>query len=376
MESGYLGTESDMAGLDSPAFSLLDLCRRLTEDSPLPTVAVEGSSHIVRYANPAFCRLAETDQGELVGRAFAEAVPEAEGNGCVRLLDRVFGSGDAQNLLEQEHRHAGSQPSFWSYAVWAVLNETQRPLGVMLQVTDATEAVLFRRQATAMNEELLLSGVRQHELADVAQGLNARLRLAEKEIHHRVKNNLQVLSALVELQVDTDKPTVPTSAMTRIALHVRTLATLHDMLAKRTNSPSGAETISTQAALEALVALLEPVIGSRRIECRIAPLTLPIGQLASLSLLVSELVSNAVKHADGAIDVALERKTDTVRLTVCDNGSGFPPDFDPRTSANIGLELIMSMARHDLRGEVEFTNRAEGGACVVITFPTERDDIH
>ena len=59
----------------------------------------------------------------------------------------------------------------------------------------------------------------------------------------------------------------------------------------------------------------------------------------------------------------------TARLEVCDDGPGFPPGFDPLKSANTGIELIESMGRWDLCGEILYQNRPTGGACVVITFP-------
>ncbi len=369
MDSEDSRAETGEINRNAAEVTLHDLCRHLTEDSQLPTAAVEGSSHIVRYANPAFCRLAGMESSALIGRPFTEAIPEGEENGCVRLLDRVFESGGAQNLSEQEHNHRGSTPIYWSYAVWAILDAARRPSGIMLQVTDATETVLFHRQSIAMNEQLLLSGVRQHELADFAQSLASRLQISEKETHHRVKNNLQVLAALVELQVDNESLTVPAAAMVRIGLHVRTLASLHDLLTQRSNTSPGEETLSARIALERLISLLEPAIGRRKIECRIAPLMLPLGQIASLSLLVSELISNAVKHGAGGITVMLQYVAGSARLSVSDEGAGFPLGFDPRTSANTGIELIIAMAYHDLRGEVAFTNRPEGGGHVVITFP-------
>ena len=64
-----------MEGVD-----LRDLCRNATEGSPLPMVTVEGLTHIVRYVNPAFCRLSHKKKAELMGRPFAEAVPEGEAN--------------------------------------------------------------------------------------------------------------------------------------------------------------------------------------------------------------------------------------------------------------------------------------------------------
>jgi PAS domain S-box-containing protein len=162
------------------------LCRYLSERSPQPMVAVEGTTHVVSYLNPAFARLVGRERKDLVGRPFAEAVPEGEGNGCIALLDRVFRTGTHENLVEQEHRQTQPKPVYWSYAVWAILGADERPTGVMVQVTDSTETALFRRQAAAMNEALVLSSVRQHELVEAAESLNARLREAHDRLEGRV----------------------------------------------------------------------------------------------------------------------------------------------------------------------------------------------
>lgn len=332
-------------------------------------VAVEGTTHLVRYANPSFCRMAGKTREELIDRPFTEAVPEGKENGCIPLLDRVLKTGEAENLLEQEHSHLGSLPVYWSYSVWAVRDREKHLVGVMFQVTDASETVLYRRQVTAMNEELLLAGMRQHELRDVAESLNVRLQRSLKETHHRVKNNLQVVVALTEMQLEGDGSSLHDSALTRIASHVRTLASLHELLTLRIKANLEDDAIPTEIMLEQVLLLLQPTFGERRIDYDVAPMLLPMNQCASLSMLVSELVSNAIKHGEGDLTVTFEHHENEARLTVCDQGKGFEPNFDVRQSANTGLELILSMARHDLRGDVEFTNRPEGGGCVVVTFP-------
>src|SRR5690349_1384498 len=123
------------------------LCRYLSECSPQPMVAVEGATHVVSYLNPAFARLVGRERKDLVGRLLAEAVPEGPGSGCLALLDRVFRTGTPENLAEQEQRQA--PPAYWSYAAWPILGEDGRPAGVVIQVTDSTEAALYRQQATA-----------------------------------------------------------------------------------------------------------------------------------------------------------------------------------------------------------------------------------
>jgi PAS domain S-box-containing protein len=160
------------------------LCRYLYDRSPQPMVAVEGPGHVVSYLNPAFARLVGKAADELIGPPFAEAVPEGEGNGCLALLDRVYRTGAHEILTEQEHRQ--TPPAFWTYSVWAILGADERPAGVMIQVTDATEIATFRTRSAAMNEALVLSSVRQHELAEAAESLNARLREAHDRLEERV----------------------------------------------------------------------------------------------------------------------------------------------------------------------------------------------
>lgn len=170
------------------------ICRYITEKSPQPMVAVEGATHIIRYANPAFRHLLGKEEQHLIGRLFKEAVPEGLANGCGPLLDRVFATGAPELLAEQPHssrdavtREGKSSPTHWSYSAWAILGPAgeaeEKPVGVMIQVTDATEIAGFRQTAAAVNDALLVSAVRQHELMDDAEKLTAELR--QSETHER-----------------------------------------------------------------------------------------------------------------------------------------------------------------------------------------------
>jgi PAS domain S-box-containing protein len=371
-ENYILTTNTGKADADTES-KLLQLCRSVTEYSPLAMVAAEGEAHLVCYVNPAFCRLAGKEREELLGHPFTEIVPEGEENGCKALLDRVYSTGVAENLADQPHAALHANPIYWSYAVWAILTAKEHPTGVMLQVTDTTATAIFRRQVTAMNEQLVLSDVRQHGLTETAEALNARLQRAMLETDHRVKNNLQAVSALAEMQIDEDSPTVPTSALQRIVTHVRTLAALHDILTQKARPHAEDATLSTEVALDSLMPLLQTNVGSRRLRYEIAPVALSPNKSASLSLLVSELVNNALKHGAGDITIELLRAGAEARLVVRDEGKGFPEGFDPRTAAHTGLDLVLDIAPLDLRGEVAFTNHPEGGGCVTITFPISQE---
>jgi PAS domain S-box-containing protein len=89
---------------------LLSLCRAITEHAPTPVAAVEGGGGIVRYVNPAFCRLFEKSSEQLVGIPFYELLPDRDE--CVRLFDRVFRTGKPESHTEQEHAPTGVPSHF------------------------------------------------------------------------------------------------------------------------------------------------------------------------------------------------------------------------------------------------------------------------
>jgi PAS domain S-box-containing protein len=178
---------------DKPELSRL--CRFLSEKSPLPMIAVEGMTHVVIYLNLAFARLTGRERKDLIGRPFAEAVPERDKNGCHALLDRVLRTGIAESLAEQEHCQTQPRPVYWSYTAWPLIGADDLPTGVMIQVTDSTEMAIFRQQAMAINEALVLSSVRQHELAESAESLNSQLRKAHSDMEVRVAERTAELAA-------------------------------------------------------------------------------------------------------------------------------------------------------------------------------------
>jgi PAS domain S-box-containing protein len=236
--------EPESAAGDHP-FDLVSLCRYFSEQSPLPAVAVEGATHIVRYLNPAFSRLVGKERSELIARPFWEAVPEGEGNGCLSLLDRVYRTGTPENLVEQEHRQGS--PAYWSYVMWPIFGPDERPVGVMIQVTDATEAAFFRRQTTAMNESLLLSTIRQHELTEVAENLNTRLQTAIQHknqfmavLSHELRTPLTpVLAALWSLRRDKRLDDATQGVLEQIERNVILEARLIDDLLDMTRITQG-----------------------------------------------------------------------------------------------------------------------------------------
>jgi two-component system, NtrC family, sensor kinase len=184
-------TNSDHAAKQGP--DLPGLCRLILDKSPSPMAMAAGAKHIVRYVNPAFCRLMDKSEYELIGKCFAEILPA---DGCLPFLDRVYRTGEAGTHTEPEH--TGGRPVYWSYAMWPVLGEDGRPVEVIIRVT---ETARFHRQTVAMNQELLLTAVRQHELSEVAEALNAQLQLeiTERKRMEQALLNSEKLAATARL---------------------------------------------------------------------------------------------------------------------------------------------------------------------------------
>lgn len=201
--------------------------------------------------------------------------------------------------------------------------------------------------------------------------LNARLTRAMTEMHHRIKNNLQIVYSITEMRLPEGTDMVPAQELRELGMHIRTLAALHDMLTQKAKAEGEPEIISAKALLDKLLPLLQQSTGSHRFHIQVEDIPLTAKQGTSLTLLVNELVTNAVKHGHNEIGVCMRRRDHTVTLKVSDDGPGFPDGFDPKRAAHTGLDLIESLTRLDLQGQVRYQNREEGGADVILTFPVK-----
>ncbi len=411
-----MSTEAAL-GAGTGSFDLPRLCRSFAERSPQPMVAVEGATHVVRYLNPAFARLAGKTAGELLGLPFAEAVPEGAGNGCLALLDRVFRTGMPENLAEQEHRQA--PPTYWSYALWAILGADERPAGVMVQVTDATKAEVFRRQATAMNEALVVSSVRQHELIETIQRgeqdrreLEAQMFQAQKleslgvlagGIAHDLNNMLTPVIGFAELASNCLPEGSPAAPMlAEVGKNARRAADLvHQILAYAGKGRFVIQPIDLSALVREMAGLLGSAVSTNtKLGYDLAP-ALPAveGDATQLRQVVINLVANAseaVAERGGTVTVrtgpiraddeaprpshpnAGPAKGPAVFLEVEDSGCGMTADvidkmFDPFfttkfTGRGLGLAVVQGVVRGH-RGALQVRSEPGRGTTFRLVLP-------
>jgi two-component sensor histidine kinase/CHASE1-domain containing sensor protein len=198
--------------------------------------------------------------------------------------------------------------------------------------------------------------------------LNEHLQGAMRETHHRVKNNLQVIAAMIDMQaMDADPVSEP--QLRRLAMHVTGLSAVHDILTDQARIAGDADGISARQILEKLLKILEPLSLGRPLVSEIDDAQLSTRQGTSLAIVTNELVSNALKHGRGAVEIRFTARNGTAHLEVEDDGPGFPAGFEPERSANTGLQLVSSLSSWDLGGSARFENRPSGGARVSIDLP-------
>lgn len=251
------------------------------------------------------------------------------------------------------------------------LGRVNRELTQEIRVREQTEAAL--EQANDNLES------RVRERTEETQMLNQHLLRAISETHHRVKNNLQVISALIDMQCMEYAEVVPQREMARLGQHVRSLAVIHDLLTQQAKSGGEAIELDARVMVQKLVPVLQAMLPDRRIKTRLDPVNLATRPGTSLAILINEMVSNATKHGRGDIEIDLsveESKEESWdgrrgRLTVRDHGPGFAPDFDPKKAAHTGLDLMQSLALWDLQGTLAFENANGGGGQVVVAFPLD-----
>jgi two-component sensor histidine kinase len=193
-----------------------------------------------------------------------------------------------------------------------------------------------------------------------------------QEIHHRVKNNLQTIAALLRLQARrTGNPEVADQLRESIG-RIISIAVVHEFLSHDETSAINIHEVSNRILAEVRTGVLDqtrPITlaleGTRNF-------TLPAQQATSCALIINELVQNAVEHAfvgrpGGSIVVRLVEQGDSLCLEIQDDGRGLPAGFDPRREGGLGLQIVRSLVREDLKGEFELVNGR--GVTAVVSFP-------
>ena len=177
-----------------------------------------------------------------------------------------------------------------------------------------------------------------------------------KEIHHRVKNNMQVVTSLLSLQANKIKSPQIQRALNEAQGRVRSMALVHDVLYKTDNLAN----IGLQEYLEHLIGQLRQIFSMPTINFRVnimaGDMTLNIDEAVPFGLIVTELFTNTLKYAfssgdNGVVDIIVKQKADnSIELLFSDNGAGMPADIDASATSTMGLRLVTELVEEQLEG--------------------------
>jgi len=200
-----------------------------------------------------------------------------------------------------------------------------------------------------------------------------------KEIHHRVKNNLQVISSLLQLQAGYVEDDAARRVFEESQGRIKSMALVHEKLYQSKDLAG----IDFGDYVRDLVSGLTSSYGAHAqgvvIEVEAASLHLDVDRAIPCGLIVNELVTNAFKHAfpngrAGRIDVTLSGGgSSAIQLSVRDDGVGWPADFDPAQSSSLGLRLVHILAKQ-LQGRLEL--HSADGICSTLTLAPEEQPVH
>jgi two-component system, sensor histidine kinase PdtaS len=191
-----------------------------------------------------------------------------------------------------------------------------------------------------------------------------------REIHHRVKNNLQTVAALLRLQarrIDTD---AGRAALEEAVRRVGTIAIVHETLAQTVDDTMNFDEVADRLlGMVAEVSAAEPQVKVRRSG---SFGVLEAGVATPLAMAITEVLQNAVEHGlddrAGQVDLLAERSADRLRVLIEDDGRGLPHDFTVESSGRLGLQIVRTLVG-ELNGSLDVAPRPEGGTRVVLDVP-------
>jgi PAS domain S-box-containing protein len=317
-----------------------EMFRQLFQNSPI-SIALLDKRQEIRQVNAAFSETFGYDTEEIKGLNIDHLiVPEHEKKEAYEISNTIF-EGKPAFHSGKRLRKDGGYVDVLIYGVPVTVNEkTVAIFGIYVDISE-------RKQA----EEKIKKSLKEKEVL-----------LAE--IHHRVKNNLAVITGLLELQVYNTSSEEAIDVLTNSQMRVNSIALIHEKLYQNKNLSEICFEQYLQDLTDAILASMGSSQTDIDISMNIDPVSLTVNQAIPCGLILNEIITNAFKHAypekeKGNITINLNRRGDDIYLYVVDDGIGIPDEIDLEDPKSLGIKLIHTLSTQ-LNAEAEFRNQNPG----------------
>lgn len=328
---------------------------RTVADTATDAIITVDNNNIILFANPAVKKIFGYDPKNIAGKSLSMLMPVN--------IWKKFESETNKNLNKK-----------LSNKTIEIEGKTFYGTGIPLEVSfgefnekDIFVSTLIIRDITGrkLNEEKITASLKEKEVL-------------LKEIHHRVKNNLQIISSLLNLQSNS----LPDSRSREILQESRNRVTAMALIHEKLYEDKNLSKVSFKKYLEQLVNFLINVYKheSKKItvDFDIEDVSLSLDLSIALGLIINELISNSLKHAfddndKAVIEIRLVTENKLLCLEIKDNGKGMPEDFNLNKTESLGLQLVISLVeQHDGTINLEKNN----GCCYRIIIPLKEINLH
>lgn len=306
------------------------------------------------FVNPAVERMLGYSEEELIGMNNMEYMDTENARSVYQAFNEVYKTGESMKGFDWELSTKDGRKISVEASFNLIRDADGEPLGFRGIVRDITD----RKE----KEEKIKNSLKEKE---VLLG----------EIHHRVKNNLAVISGLLFLQAEKTDIEAGRNLLQQSQGRINSMAIVHELLYEHHNFSS----IDPNKYINQLIVHISSNLSERdkdiTTDITTDELQLDMNIAIPCALIINELLTNAYKYAfketnKGTIEISITQEDDNYLMIVEDNGKGLPEDFDlDQSGSGLGLFLVKTLTKQ-IQGELEISG--ENGTRVAITFPVEQ----
>ncbi|MBN2735751.1 MAG: sensor histidine kinase [Spirochaetales bacterium] len=210
-----------------------------------------------------------------------------------------------------------------------------------------------------------------HKLQINAQIQNIEKSILLKELYHRTKNNMQVISSYIELQQSKTTSSEVKKELHEIETLIQSIALVHNKLYQAKNLSHIQLNDYVEDLLKLLINSYKDTYKKIIISTHIDPIFTTIDIAIPLGLIINELITNSLKYAfdkkEGTIFVEIIKEGNTLNMTIKDNGKGIPAEYNIYNTDTIGINTVINLVEKQLSGTITFYSN--NGFCCYIQFP-------